>query len=68
MKKVHIFISPDRTPKQRKELNTMIAEVVKRREEGENVAMVNDTIKTFPARRATSSHGLPDKGFRPSAE
>lgn len=62
-----VFISPDRTPKQRKELKAMIAEVIRRREDGENVALVNDKIKTFPARRVTGGFGLPG-GPRPSED
>ncbi|MEW8548553.1 MAG: hypothetical protein AB2693_34055, partial [Candidatus Thiodiazotropha sp.] len=63
-----IFISPDRTPKQRKELKAMLAEVVKRREDGENVAIVDDKIKTFPARRDARKGGPPDRRSMPSAE
>ena len=51
--------------KQRKELKTKIAEVVKRREEGENNAIVKkDIIMTFPARRATGNYKPADREAR----
>ena len=62
-----VFISPDRTPRQRKELKTMLAEVIKRRADGENVALIDDKIKTFPAKRATGGGG-PSGGAQPSED
>lgn len=56
MKKVYIY--PDRTPKQRKEYKELIAEARRRREAGENVAVVNGVLKHFPAKQA-SGRGAP---------
>ena len=61
-----ISISPDRTPNQRKEVKALLADMIRRRVNGENVALIDDNIKTFPAaRRGTGGGGTPG-GAQPS--
>ena len=60
--------SPDRTPYQRKEVKALLADVIRRRENGENVALIDDKIKTFPAAgRGTGGGGTPC-GAQPSED
>lgn len=65
MKVVNIY--PDRTPKQRKEYKELIAEARRRREAGENVAVVNGVLKHFPAKQA-SGRGAPSRPVGPQSD
>ena len=47
-----VYIYPDRIPKQRQEYRELIAETKRRRENGENVAVVNGELKSFCAKPA----------------
>ena len=59
-----ISISQDWAETQRKEVKVLLAEVIRRRENGENVALIDDKIKTFPAAR----RGTGDGGALPSED
>ncbi|MEW8543135.1 MAG: hypothetical protein AB2693_06330, partial [Candidatus Thiodiazotropha sp.] len=50
MRLKEIFIVPDRTPKQREELKVKLREVKERRDKGENVALINGMIRSFPGK------------------
>ena len=61
-----ISISPDRTPNQRKEVKALLADMIRRRGNGENVALVDDNIKTFPTARRGTGGGGTTGGAQPS--
>ena len=46
----------------------LLADVIRRRENGENVALIDDTIKTFPAARRGIGGGRTPGGAQPSED
>ena len=63
-----ISISPDWTPKQRKEVKALLAGLIRRRENGENVTLIDDKIKTFPAARRDTVGGRTQGGVQLSED
>ena len=53
-----VYIYPDRKPKQRKEYSELISEAKRRREAGENIAVVNGVLKVFRAKPAGTAGAL----------
>ena len=47
-------------------MKVLLAEVIRRRENGENVALIDDKIKTFPAARRGTGDGGPQVGPYPA--
>ena len=53
-----VYIYPDRTPKQRKEYSELISEAKRRREAGENIAVVNGVLKVFQGKPSGTARAL----------
>ncbi|MES9880232.1 MAG: hypothetical protein ABW185_05050 [Sedimenticola sp.] len=59
-----VFLSPDRTPREREEYKKLVTEMKARRDRGENVRIFGNQVKPFPVQRGRDTGLAPDPGPR----